>query len=113
MTDNRPIVDPQQVACLGNGSHAVVAITPDGDTRFWIMGPDLDDQTSGCASPDHAPHEQAGPLPPVYRQRLNAVLLRCGAPTLSTGLPCRTPVARPGQRCGHHRQPVTTEEQNQ
>jgi len=108
--ENRPIVDPQQVACLGGGSHAVVAIGPGGERCLWLMGPELDDETHGCACPDHAPHEQDGPLPPAYRQRLNALLLRCGAPTLSTGLPCRTPVARPGQRCGHHRHRVTTEE---
>ena len=110
MTDDRPIVDPEHIAHLPTGGHAVVAIGPDGETRLWLMSPNLDDHTHGCSCPDHAPHEQDGPLPPVYRQRLNHTLLRCGAPTLATGRPCRCPVARVGDRCTHHRHPVPSQE---
>lgn len=105
--DNRPIVDPRRVACVGGGTHAVVAIGPQGDTVLWLMGPDLDGDTYGNAGPQAAPHEQTGPLPPLYRHRLRAVLLTCGAPTITTGRPCRYPVTRPGDRCHHHRHQET------
>lgn len=47
-------------------------------------------------------HEQPGPLPPRWRDRVALVPLRCGRPTKS-GAPCRAYVTRPGAACGRHR----------
>jgi len=68
----------------------------DGGRGFWILVPG---GRSGVpvSTPEH---EQLGPLPWPVRARVRTN--RCGRPTLS-GHPCRTPVARHGLTCAHHR----------
>ena len=82
--------------CLGGGCHAVETVDPDGGRSFWILVPH---GRGGVAVPTPA-HEQLGPLPWPVLARVNSH--RCGRPTLS-GKPCRTPVARHGLTCAHHR----------
>jgi hypothetical protein len=59
---------------------------------------------STCSS---VAHEQLGPLPSRWRDRVQLAPLRCGRPT-QAGRPCRIPVAAPGQRCSWHRAERTT-----
>ncbi len=81
---------------LGDGCHAVATIDPDGGRSYWILVPNGRNVVA-VSTPDH---EQAGPLPLTVLARVN--MHRCGRPTLS-GKPCRTPVARHGLTCAHHR----------
>lgn len=47
-------------------------------------------------------HEQLGPLPELWRQRVAAAPLRCGRITRA-GSRCRAQVGAAGQPCRHHR----------
>jgi len=95
--DQRSYVDAAAPPlCLGDGCHAVETVDPDGGRSYWILVPN-----GRCGVPVSTPaHEQLGPLPWPVRARVN--MHRCGRPTLS-GKPCRTPVARRGLTCAHHR----------
>lgn len=76
-------------------------VSGDGTTALWLMRDD-DAGTIGCASRCCAPHERTGPLPAELRDRLGLVH-RCGAPTRSTGHPCRSIVQAADDTCGTHR----------
>ncbi|MGK2881308.1 MAG: hypothetical protein ACSLE6_11100, partial [Mycobacterium sp.] len=52
-------------------------------------------------------HEQLGPLPPRWRDRVRLCPIRCGRRTL-TGAPCRRVVAGPGP-CASHGEKATTD----
>jgi hypothetical protein len=84
-----------QELCLGGGWHAGVGVGPGGDCWPWLIHPD-DDTPAQHVVP---PHEQLGPLPALYRHRLDQH--RCGRPRRD-GKPCRTPVARSGLTCANH-----------
>lgn len=57
---------------------------------------------TGDASPASAPHEQLGPLPARWTDRLARLAgPRCGQPRRD-GRPCRRHVARPGHPCHQH-----------
>lgn len=74
-------------------------VQPDGSVTFWVLHARSD--TYGCACARCVPHERTGPLPLELRDRLGLVH-RCGAPTRSTGLPCRSHVPGPGATCTVH-----------
>lgn len=98
-TDRLSYIDLTQTVGLGDGPHAAaVAVRADGTTDLWV----LDLRYNHEATLSTPPHEQLGPLPSAYRTRVLFVPLRCGAPTRSTGEPCRLPVTRPGGRCHLH-----------
>lgn len=90
-----------------NHNHVRVAITPDGDTEFWIEVPGMPTPMVGMAPA----HEQLGPLPPEVAGRVHKPvsarlgkpdILRCGAPRRD-GSMCRTRVAQEGLRCARHK----------
>jgi hypothetical protein len=97
-----PIADLGRSIDLGHGSRAVLAVAEDGTEYLWIMRRD-GDTDPGCAAPCCAPHEQATPLPALYRHRLHT----CAGLT-AIGEPCRISVASMGGRCRHHRQQTST-----
>jgi hypothetical protein len=103
-------IDHARSTCLCQaglpGYAAVVAIDSDGGTDLVL----IDQSALGCESHNsynpttpQAPHEQAGPLPPRWRDRVQLAPLRCGRRTKS-GTSCRAYVARPGHACGWHRE---------
>lgn len=105
--DGFPLIDWQRSACLcdvGAPGHSLaVAVTDDGRDTLWM----IDDAELHAEHPRHGgnsqPHEQVGPLPERWRERVAwSAAFRCGLPTKS-GRPCKLPVARPGDRCLFHR----------
>lgn len=100
--DPRPVLDRDRSCSLGDDLQAAVIVYADGSTWPWLVRPTAPpDAVDGCSCAGHAPHDQDGPLPAVYRIRIRAARFRCGARTVS-GRPCRTPVAGPADRCHHH-----------
>lgn len=85
--------------CLTDDLCAAVVVGPDGGTALWLLRRSGD---PGCAGSCCAPHEQPGPLPLAVTRRVQADA-RCGAPTRTTGQPCRHTVDRAGERCRQHR----------
>jgi hypothetical protein len=66
------IADPARAACLRDGLHAAVCITPAGGEELWLLVvPNGDDEPAGCRCWGCAPHEQDGELPAIIRRRLN------------------------------------------
>ena len=96
---------------LGNaGDFLVTAISDGGDLSLWVMRACAHSRTDVMnGSTRDATHERLGPLPPEWSNRVRLTQLRCGRPRTGSGLPCRTPVARPGSTCGNHRRNPTFE----
>lgn len=106
--DNSALVDHDHCACLCDagapGYAAITGIRPDGSTLLLFAETErIGDRTTrfdpNCRD---APHEQLGPLPARWRDRVQLAPIRCGRRTLR-GSRCRIPVTQPGQACGHHR----------
>lgn len=86
------------------GYLAAVGVDSDGEEylallEFYESGP-RDPVDVVCAT---ARHEQVGPLPAVWRRRINGDP-RCGQSTWA-GRPCRMKVKRQGDVCDIHRKP--------
>lgn len=105
--DEFTLVDWSRSACLcdvGSVGHSVaVAVASDGSDTLWI----IDEAELHAEHPRHGdarhPHEQLGPLPQRWRERVAwAAPFRCGRPTKS-GRPCRLPVDQAGVACSFHR----------
>ncbi|WP_375489676.1 hypothetical protein [uncultured Mycobacterium sp.] len=119
MTDSGgQIIDPRRAACLCarstercDSTHlAAVTVGPDGAEHLILaeraaIGDEHVRYDPTCSA---AAHEQLGPLPLDYVARITASrrVHRCGRRTVS-GTPCQTPVHRPGDACGWHRQRST------
>lgn len=104
--DTTSLIDPDRTASLRNGRAAAVTVNADGTVALWLVRTDQEPgDDHGCTCSTCAPHEQDGPLPPEWQHRIGStwVYPKCGAPTLTTGQPCRAWVAHPGDRCHHHR----------
>lgn len=85
------------------GYLAAVGVDPDGRDVLVLASEEhlnVEGAPQGCAD---QPHERIGPLPAVWRRRINGDP-RCGAPT-AKGRPCRVKVASQGDICGIHRRP--------
>lgn len=82
---------------LDHGLELAECVDSSGARSLWVLSPDLD-ADQGDAGPLTAPHEQDGPLPREWRQRIGLV---CGA-VARTGKPCKTLVKSYGERCTHH-----------
>ncbi|QQW36879.1 hypothetical protein [Mycobacterium marinum] len=100
-------VDHERTACLCGdglpGFWAAVCVTATGDDVLWLVSLDeLDAEHPRCGNGDQ-PHEQVGPLPERWRERVAwSAAFRCGRPTKS-GRPCRLPVDQAGGSCSFHR----------
>lgn len=85
------------------GYLAAVGVDPDGQDVLAVVSEEhlgVKGAPQGCAD---QPHEQTGPLPALWRRRINGDP-RCGQPTRA-GRPCRIRVANRGDACGAHRKP--------
>jgi hypothetical protein len=107
---NRTYIDFQRSACLCDvglpGIGASVCIGEDGGTDLVLIDQsrlDCTEHNTYDPTTPQAPHEQPGPLPPRWRDRVKLAPLRCGRRTKSGGR-CRAYVARPGDACGWHRE---------
>ena len=105
--DGFALVDWARSACLcdvGAPGHSLaVAVTDDGRDVLWL----IDDAELHAEHPRHGDsrqsHEQVGPLPARWRERVAwSAAFRCGRPTKS-GRPCRLPVGQAGRSCSFHR----------
>lgn len=88
---------------------AVVGVHLDGSVLLLIaetarIGDPTAIFDAGCAD---APHEQLGPLPARWRDRVALAPFYCGRQTLR-GTRCRIPVTQPGGTCGWHRPQTKT-----
>lgn len=105
--DRLALVDWERSACLcdvGAPGHSLaVAVTDDGRDTLWMVDDaELRAEHPRCGD-GRQPHEQVGPLPERWRERVAwSAAFRCGRPTKS-GRPCKLRVARPGDRCLFHR----------
>lgn len=101
------LIDWARSARLGDvgaaGYAAAVCVTTSGEDVLWLVSKVdwfSDHPRHGDAS---QPHEQLGPLPRRWRERVAwAAPFRCGRPTKS-GRPCRLPVDQAGGACSFHR----------
>jgi hypothetical protein len=86
---------------------AATTIGNDGDTHFVLALADAigDEETRYDPSVRSASHEQTGPLPGGWRERIWAppVEFFCVG-TNSKGMPCGLRVQRQGDRCVFHRE---------
>lgn len=107
------VIDAARTACLcaaGCTDYlAAVAVGTDGRETLVLASRDaIGDENarydSTCADVEH---EQPGPLPPRWRDRVTLAPLRCGRRTKS-GKTCRSYVSQPGAACGRHRDRNTT-----
>jgi len=93
MSDSRPIVDLETMACLSSdGLHLATVIHADGTSWPWVL--DLSDRPE-TDQPDAVwpAHELLGPLPPVYEWRLDQVTNR---------VQCQA-ITQAGERCSRVR----------
>ncbi|WP_139114195.1 MULTISPECIES: hypothetical protein [unclassified Gordonia (in: high G+C Gram-positive bacteria)] len=106
------IIDPPTeigLADVGLDGYTIAeTVDRDGQRQAWIVArhhlADVDDHRDvDHGAVEAPPHERLGPLPDDLRDRVAAVVLRCGRPTAS-GRPCRARVAEPGAACGAHRE---------
>jgi hypothetical protein len=99
----RGIPDLEASIWLDDDMYLITVVGADGGTWPWVVCED--EAEWGCACPCCCPHEQPGRLPSEYRYRLEPRNERqCGAPTTTTGRPCRRPVREPGDHCSWHRE---------
>lgn len=105
--DRFALFDWERSACLCNvgapGHSVAVAVTDDGRDTLWIVDDaELHAEHPRCGNGEQ-PHEQIGPLPERWRERVAwSAAFRCGQPTKS-GRPCRLPVDQAGGSCSFHR----------
>jgi hypothetical protein len=105
--DGFAVVDRYRSVCLCNvgapGFSVPVAVTSDGRDTLWIVDEaELQAKGSRRGNGDR-PHEQLGPLPEHWRERVAwSALIRCGRSTKKKR-PCRIPVAQAGDACEFHR----------
>jgi hypothetical protein len=105
-------IDDARTACLCDqglpGWHAATCVAEDGCHDLVLANAEWvgDGRYTYDPTTPQAPHEQPGPLPPRWRDRVQLAPLRCGRRTKS-GTSCRTYVARPGDACGWHREQNT------
>ncbi len=92
--------DPATSAKLGQGLVAAWCIDADGNPWPWVLTRETQFD-HGCTCRDCAPHEQPGPMPARWVDRVATVTTRCGQPC-ADGHRCRTPVAIPGGTCHWH-----------
>lgn len=105
-------IDPETEVDLSDaglpGFTAAETVDSLGDRQLWIV--DLD-QLAHCDDVDHGEehpsHDELGPLPVEWRERIRTAPIMCGRPC-SDGHPCRISVSRPGHACGWHRKQVTS-----
>ena len=111
--DSTSYIDNSRTTCLCDVGRpdflAATAIAADGSGHLVLA------QVDAIGSPDigydptcsAVDHEQLGALPIEYVRRLTVTRRthRCGRRTKS-GVPCQSPVARPGDACGWHRAPT-------
>lgn len=76
--DDEPIDIVADCVDLDNGTSAAWRIFPDRPAEPWLLVHDDDTAVlpRGCACPQCAPSEQAGPLDRLTRARLNVTLRR-------------------------------------
>lgn len=109
------ILDRSRTFCLccdGLAGHSVgVALDAHVEEHFVVVVDDAvgDDNVRYDASCAMAMHEQLGPLPLLWRDRVYLAPLRCGRPTKTTGAGCRNFVATPGSACRRHQKSVAEE----
>jgi hypothetical protein len=109
--DGFSLVDDERTACLcdvGSPTYvAAAAINPDGSVTYVLAAVELlgDPSATYDAHCANVTHEQTGPLPPRWRDRVELAPARCGRRT-KAGTRCRTHVGRPGDACGWHKQAV-------
>ncbi|BCO35260.1 hypothetical protein BMW24_004510 [Mycobacterium heckeshornense] len=105
------LIDHERSTCLCDvglpGYWLATCVKPDGDTVLWLVDRDeLGGDNRCCGYGDDVAHEQLGPLPFEYAQRIAALDrrrgYRCGRRTRS-GTVCRMRVTRPGDACEWHR----------
>lgn len=105
---NVAYIDDHQSCCLCDiglpGWRATVCVADDGRHDLVLVNTEFLGDPRATYDPitTQAPHEQPGPLPSRWRDRVQLAPLRCGRPTKS-GRPCRAPIPQPGDTCGHHR----------
>ena len=110
MTDDRlSIIDDARTICLcdvGGSPNYVAATVVNGDgVPVYLMAAVKsvgDTKVTFDANCPDAVHEQLGPLPPRWSDRVQLAPLRCGR-TTRTGTRCRAYVGRPGDACGWHK----------
>jgi hypothetical protein len=111
VSDTRTYIDNLQSSCLcdaGLPSYiAAVLVAADGRQDLVLVHEELlgDERHTYNYTVPEAAHERVGPLPLEFVRKITISRRthRCGRPTKSTGAPCRTPVARPGDTCAWHR----------
>lgn len=109
--DGFSLMDDGRTVCLCDvGAPAYVAtaaIDADGAVTYVLAEVESlgDPSATYDAHCSEATHEQAGPLPPQWRARVQLAPARCGRRT-KTGARCRAYVGRPGDACGRHKQVV-------
>ncbi len=111
--DHRPIIDPEASVRLEPGLFLAWCVGPEGEPAAWLLE-DHAAAGTGSASATAAPHEQEGPLPDEFRDRVEQTVPetapRCRAPRRDDGQPCRARVRRHGDRCHWHRPPDELEQ---
>ena len=84
---------------IGAGYRLGWTVSPDGQAWPLLVDERVTGPTHVPCTPAHfadlAPHEQTGRLPAPWRPL-------CGAPTSTTGGPCKVPVRLIGDRCRRH-----------
>lgn len=95
---------------------AVLVSQADSRTLLALVQVDATGKVAGLcrdAECELVTHEQPGPLPDEWAERVKRVVRsRCGHPTKS-GSPCRQSVARPGGACAWHRHHIEVTHEHQ
>jgi hypothetical protein len=93
-----------EAIALGNGQRLAACIAADGTISFWFVYPlnAIEKARAVHGQAADAAHEQLGPLPGIYQQRLSSTAPRCGRPRRD-GRPCRIEVGSIGSGCHLHR----------
>jgi hypothetical protein len=100
-----------QCVPLGNSDRVADCVDTEGDHSYWYLRPltRAEEHHAVHGSARNAPHEDVGPLPQVYLERLVAVPLRCGR-TRRDGHRCRIAVVNAGIACYRHQSPCRDEQ---
>lgn len=101
-----------EAIALGDGTLLAACIDADADVTFWIVKPlnDIEQHAAIHGRSSDARHDQLGPLPAAYRDRLRQVARsRCGR-TCRGGRSCRNIVVHAGEPCSRHRSPAANDQ---
>jgi hypothetical protein len=108
--DRFSIIDDARTTCLCDvggppGYIAATVVSTAGVATYLLAAVEFlgDPSATYDANCAEAAHEQTGPLPPRWRDRIQLAPARCGRRT-KTGGRCRAYVGRPGDACGWHKQ---------